>query len=78
MEQRMVEALGPAYQYIAERNPVYASARTIIRTMAADEALHPEDYEVRVSKSGNVMIRNARRGIEMPLDRACTYESRWL
>lgn len=76
--QRTIDALGPVYQYIAERNPVYASARTIIRTMAADEALHPEDYEVRVSKSGNVMIGNARRGIEMPLDRACTYESRWL
>jgi hypothetical protein len=75
MEQRMVEALGPAYQYIAERNPVYASARTIVRTMAADEALHPERYEVRVAKSGRVMIKSSRRGIEMPLDRACTYET---
>jgi hypothetical protein len=62
MEQRMVEALGPAYQYVAERNPVYASARTIVRTMAADEALHPEDYEVRVSKSGNVMIKERSAG----------------
>lgn len=73
-EQRMVEALGPVYEYIAKRNPVYTSARTIIRTMAADEALHPERYEVRVAKSGRVMVRSPRRGVEMPLDRACTYE----
>lgn len=72
--QRTIDALGPVYEYIAERNPVYTSVRTIIRTMAADEALHPERYEVRVAKSGRVMIKSLRRGVEMPLDVACRYE----
>lgn len=73
-EQRMVEALGAAYQYIADRSPVYTSARAILRTVAADEAVHPERYEVRVAKSGRVMLRRRASGVEMPLDRACAYE----
>lgn len=73
-EQSAVEALGPAYEYIASMNPVFTPARTIVRTMAADEAVHPERYEVRVSKSGRVMLRRRSSGVEMPVERACTYE----
>ncbi|MDY5272512.1 hypothetical protein [Tractidigestivibacter sp.] len=72
--QRAIDALGPAYDYIAARNPVYTSQHTIIRSMAADEAIHPEDYEARVAKSGRVMLRLRSTGLEMPLERACTYE----
>lgn len=79
-EQRMVEALGPVYEYIAGKCPVYTSARTIIRTIAADEALHPEDYEVRVAKSGRVMLKNAAQPYhtEVPVDVACTSAAWWL
>ena len=73
-EQGAVEALGPAYEYIARRNPAFTPARTIVRTMAADEAMHPERYEARVAKSGRVMLRRRSSGVEMPVERACTYE----
>jgi hypothetical protein len=72
--QRVIDALGPVYQYVAERNPAYTSPHTIVHTMAADEALHPEDYEVRVAKSGRMMLKLRSTGLEMPLDRACTCE----
>lgn len=67
-------ALGPAYEYIASMNPVFTPVQTIVRTMAADEAVHPERYEVRVAKSGRVMLRRRASGVEMPVKRACTYE----
>lgn len=73
-EQRAVEALGPAYEYIASMNPVFTPARKIVCTMAADEAMHPERYEVRVAKSGRVMLKQRKTGVEMPVERACTYE----
>ncbi|MDD7584249.1 hypothetical protein [Tractidigestivibacter sp.] len=73
-ERGAVEALGPAYEYIARRNPAFTPARTIVRTMAADEAMHPERYEARVAKSGRVMLRRRSSGVEMPVERACTYE----
>ena len=73
-EQGAVEALGPAYEYIARRNPAFTPDRTIVRTMAADEAMHPERYEARVAKSGRVMLRRRSSGVEMPVERACTYE----
>lgn len=78
--QRAIDALGPAYRYIAERNPAYTSPYTVIHTIAADEALHPEDYEVRVAKSGRVMLKNVAQPYhtEVPLDMACTCGAWWL
>lgn len=78
--QRAIDALGPAYRYIAERNPACTSPYTVIHTIAADEALHPEDYEVRVAKSGRVMLKNIAQPYhtEVPLDMACTCGAWWL
>lgn len=78
--QGIIDALGPAYDYIAARNPVYTSQHTIIHTIAADEALHQEDYETRVAKSGRVMLRNVAQPChtEVTLDRACTTDAWWL
>lgn len=78
--QRAIDALGPAYRYIAERNPAYTSPYTVIHTIAADEALHPEDYEVRVARSGRVVLRNVAQPYhtEVPLDMACTCGAWWL
>ena len=67
-------ALGPAYEYISRRNSAYTPDRTIVRTMAADEALHPEAYEMRIAKSGRVMLRSRALHFEIPLDRAFTQE----
>lgn len=78
--QRTIDALGPVYQYIAERNPAYTSPYTIIHTIAADEALHPEDYEVRVARSGRVVLRNVAQPYhtEATTDIACTSAAWWL
>lgn len=78
--QRTIDALGPVYQYIAERNPMYTSPYTIIHTIAADEALHPEDYEVRVARSGRVVLRNVAQPYhtEATTDMACTSAAWWL
>ena len=78
--RRTIDALGPAYQYIVERNPKYTSPYTITHTIAADEVTHPEDYEVRVAKSGRVMLKNVAQPChtEVTLDRACTCGAWWL
>lgn len=78
--QRTIDALGPVYQYIVERNPAYTSPYTIIHTIAADEALHPEDYEVRVARSGRVVLRNVAQPYhtQAPVDVACRSAAWWL
>lgn len=65
-------ALGQAYEYIARRNPAFTPDRKIVRTMAADEALHPEAYDTRIAKTGRVMLMHRASHLEIPLDCAFT------
>ena len=67
-------ALGQAYEYIARRSPAFTPDRKIVRTMAADEALHPEAYDLRIAKTGRVMLKQRATHLEIPLDRAFTQE----
>ena len=66
-------ALGPLADLLRRRNPYGTPAQRLVATMAAREARDPGRYEVRVSKKGNVMIRDSRTDIEVDVDRALGY-----
>lgn len=75
-EDETWKALGQAGKYIAARNPAFTHKSSIIMTMAAQEALHPERFVTRVAKSGRVMLRDKASGVEVAIEQAYTYKAR--
>ena len=75
-EDETWKALGHAGKYIAARNPAFTHKSSIIMTMAAQEALHPERFVTRVAKSGRVMLRDKASGVEVAIEQAYTYKAR--
>lgn len=73
VERAELVALGPLADLLRRRNPYGTPAQRLVATMAAREARDPGRYEVRVSKKGNVMIRDSRTDIEVDVDRALGY-----
>jgi hypothetical protein len=63
-------SLGALADVIRARNAAFTKDSALLKTVAADEAMHPEDYSIRVSSKGNVILTNIRTYCETPLSDA--------